>query len=105
ERHRVEREKEGRPEPSQEPRVGVRSLHDRPELPQIDHREEGHEDAGELPEDEARVGPLPKPPPHRHAAAIPAGMVQGVVWIGAHLALHGRSSDLTQWVAAVTLYC
>src|SRR5678815_5610970 len=82
-----------------------RALAEGAELPQGDDCEEGHEDTGELAQDEARVGALLEPPPDGHAAAVPAGMVQGVVRVGAHLVPHGSSSDLIQWVAAVSLYC
>src|SRR5207247_7978499 len=49
------------------------------------------EDAGELTQDEAGVGPVLQPPPDGHAAAVPPGMVQGVVGLGAHLAARRRS--------------
>src|SRR5213593_4772153 len=101
----IEREEERRLQPGEELRIGVGTLGQGAELPQIDHGEEGDGHAGQFAEDEPGVGALLEPPPDRHAVAVPPRMVQGIVWPGAHRALHGRSSDLTQRVALVSLYC
>src|SRR5262249_46366851 len=105
ERDRIEREKEPRLQPAEELRIAVGALGEGAELPQIDHGEEGDEHAGQLAEDESGVGALLEPPPDRHAAAVPPWMIQGVMRPDVHRALQGRSSDLTQRVALVSLYC
>src|SRR5712692_8849228 len=101
----VEGNEERRLQAGEEVSVGLRALDQRTELPQRDQREEGHEDARELAQDEAGVGPALQPPPDRDAAAVPPGMVQGVVGPGAHLVPQGRSKDLNQWTAPASLYC
>src|SRR5262252_5251393 len=101
----IEGKEQGCPQPGEKSSVGLGPLGQGVELPEIDCGEEGDEDAGELAQDKRGVGPLLKPPPDRYAAAVPARMVQGVIRLGAHLVPHGRSSDLTQSVALVSLYC
>src|SRR5918996_3135575 len=103
--HRIEGEEERRLQPGEELPIGLGTLGEGAELPQRNHGEKGHEDAGELAQDKPGVGPLLKPPPDRHATAVPSGMVQGIGGLGAHLLPHGRSNDLSQWVAPVSLYC
>src|SRR5712692_2713316 len=101
----VEGNEERRLQAGEEVSVGLRALDQDTKLPQRDQREEGHEDARELAQDEAGVGPALQPPPDRDAAAVPPGMVQGVVGPGAHLVPQGRSKDLNQWTAPASLYC
>src|SRR5262245_28905020 len=105
ERHHIEGQEERRLQPGEELRIGLGPVDERAKLPQIDQSEEGHEDAGDLAQDERGVRPVLEPPPDRDAAAIPAGMVERVVRPRAHRAPHGRSRDFTHWVAPVSLYC
>src|SRR5439155_497882 len=63
-----------------------------------------HKGHGPREHEPGRVGRAEEDP-DRHAAAVPPGMVQGIARLRVHLVPHGRSSDLTQWVAPVSLYC
>src|SRR2546425_2078618 len=101
----MERDEERRPQAGEESRVRVRALRERPELPECDTGEERHEDTGQLAQHEAGVGAVLQPPPDRDAATIPPRMVRSVAGLGSHRAPRGRRSDLSQWMAPVSLYC
>src|SRR5213593_1812575 len=101
----MERDKEGRPHTGEELGVGFGALREGPELPEVDPGKERHEDACELSQHEPRVAAVLEPPPDRHAASVPPGMVQGVARLGPHLAPRGSIKDLNQSATPVSLYC
>jgi hypothetical protein len=55
-RYAVEGEEERRSKALEEVSIGLRALNEGAELPEIDHREEGHENTRELTQDKAGVG-------------------------------------------------
>src|SRR5437867_254607 len=75
----VENDEKGARQPREEPRIRLRAAPDRVRLRQREERKIPHRQAGELAQDEFGVRPAFKPPPHRNWAAIPLGMVKGVM--------------------------
>src|SRR5205807_9995897 len=71
--------KQGACQPRQEPRISLRPSPYRVRLRKREKRKICHRKAGQLAQHEFGVRPAFKPPPHGNRAAIPLGMVKGVV--------------------------
>src|SRR6266567_5124886 len=84
----VENDEQRTREARQEPRVGLRPSLYRVRLRKREERKIRHRKAGQLAQHEFGVRPAFKPPPHRNRAAIPLGMVKGVVRSRIHYHSH-----------------
>src|ERR1700694_1575005 len=104
--HGVKSQKRRRLQSCQESSVRLGTLGEGSQLPQIEHREKRHEHARHLTQDKLRVGGVLQPPPYRHAAAVPPGMVRSVMARRvAHLVPQGSRRDLKASTAPASLYC
>src|SRR5439155_25622991 len=84
----VENDEQRTREARQEPRVGLQPSPYRVRLRKREERKIRHCKAGQLAQDEFGIRPAFKPPPHGNWAAIPLGMVKGVIRSGVHLRSH-----------------
>src|SRR6266567_3580245 len=84
----VENDEQRTREARQEPRVGLRPSSYRVRLRKREERKIRHRKAGQLAQHEFGVRPAFEPPPHRNRAAIPLGMVKGVMRSGFHSHSH-----------------